>query len=72
MNPVIKDLYSKLNKAKSKDDYAIIQKEINDIQDNCNHDFEVDGRYKVCKHCDFMDVYIKRKRRKKKIETELF
>ena len=65
-------LYKKLNKAKSKEDCAIIHKEINDIQDDCKHDFEVEGKYKVCKHCDFMDVYIKRKRKSKKSEMELF
>lgn len=72
MLDAIKELDLQLKKAKSKEDCAIIHNKIHEIQDNCSHEFENDGKYKVCIHCDFMDVYIKRKRRKKKTDMELF
>lgn len=71
MNKEVKSLYTKLNKAKDNKEYAIIHKQINELQDNCKHDFEIKDGYKICKECDFTDIYIPRKR-KSKIKGDLF
>ena len=68
MNENIELLFSKLDKAKTNQEYANIIKQINEEQDKCAHEFEVKGMYKTCVLCGFTDVYQPRKKKSKTVK----
>ena len=57
---------------KAKKEITKLNKQIHTIQDECTHDYLIEGNYRTCNICNHIDIVIRRKRKAKSKDEELF